>query len=1134
MLAVCNVQASVELLELTRRINCDLKIVEVSHPHVMVSSGSFTYFGWTPPEPVAVLNKALESDYDVILLSGTFESALPAEITAKIRKKIASGATLFYVAESNRFPSLVGKGAPVKLPVRLDKGVPLAELPVKPEISATGFGKGIVIYIKYPMWFGGLPWTQNTAILPLIKAAVPLDFPYWEYYFAHYGRLLRFAGGERETAPGIIAATVNDGQLRFEISSTQNIAAATASLVIDGPDGRRIYEKAWRGKLNKGINKIALPLSSDEFFRNGKYFLTLLLTAGTSSYDYWTLCRKIDGPNALCSLQLERYCHTQETPVTGKITIRGKGDLHIRLCDTAGRILARRDWKNANGTINFSLLPKSEPVMPLVELRAELFVQGRKADQLTDTLTIAVPNKHKLNFVLWKQGADSYLFANYDRTLSRIGFTVSTGVNTAVMSDAMLRQTVESSLRAGMRFSPMSMHPIRLWKINSLIRTPCLRDPAYRKKVHDDVCKTVERVEKYCPQCYYSGDENSLGHYNMHHDMCRSPYCLAAFREAMRRKYGSLEKLNRLWKANFTSWETLIPPTLAQAEARKNFTPWIEHRLFMMGNVSGGIKALKQELETAAPGARLGFSGQLITNVHGAFNWIDALPAVDNPVAYIRDTDGLPDLIRSFGHPGLSAGAWIGYGAAQKTIRQRYWRQIINGMFSPSFWWYAYFIRRGDGQLTSDGKFLRKLLEEIRESGAEQIFAEAEILRSPIAVFYSLPSLVAATASGLNSIFTSANYTANFNGWTGLLRDLGFQPPKIISHEQLPELTPSACPVLILAMAQMLSDRDIEYLNAYVRNGGLLIADAQPGVFDGFGKRRISNSLDQLFGIKSQPATGGDNSGTAVIMGKTVAVTLSGGKVSSGTGKALGEIRKISKPVKFGNLQIAGRSQLVGPLAVLNRTGKGNTLYLNFLLNGYPGNRLRETMSLPLLRAMKQLFAKAGRPLAKNHQVPPGTCVAEYCADGNRYFGIVRLSGSRTSDVVLNFGAVGYIYDTMTHSYLGKHKQLRLPLPSEGVRTLALLPQMIKSISSNLKLENGKFRLGISGKPTDITVIVRLEVKLNGRQMKEYSANYRVAGKTEITVDPGLLLSPGVWEFKLTDIFSGMHTYHKININGKE
>ena len=56
--------------------------------------------------------------------------------------------------------------------------------------------------------------------------------------------------------------------------------------------------------------------------------------------------------------------------------------------------------------------------------------------------------------------------------------------------------------------------------------------------------------------------------------------------------------------------------------------------------------------------------------------------------------------------------------------------------------------------------------------------------------------------------------------------------------------------VLLLPMTQALGDDDVKAIKNFVHNGGTVIADVRPGLYDDHGKPVPAGLLDDLFGVK--------------------------------------------------------------------------------------------------------------------------------------------------------------------------------------------------------------------------------------------------------------------------------------------
>ena len=1116
IMALVNVPAVQELAELNRRIKQDLRMVEVGHPHQFVNTNTAPFYAWRGPDPNLALEKALKSKPNVILLSGTFQKSLPGKLCDEIVRQVKDGAMAVYISPVNRFPALVPNSGGKELPAWVTAGIPWKELPVGlPEVREYPCGKGRVIHIPFKMYKKDLLWTQGGhAVTPRVQEEVDPSLKYWEYYFSFYGRVFRYLSGT-PIRTRIESAAAKDDRIELEIDNRSAETDFLLRITFDEP-GKTLVDSR-KITLQPGKNTLSLPCPGRNL-PEGLYFCNLFLDGQQETADWLTVAIRRESPNRIELLETERYEHRGDAEIKGKLRIAGKGDMTLKLLDYRGRVMAHRTWKDASGEIAFSLKNEFRSSIPLARLKAVLSLNGKKVSEKMKTVTLEPLPLPRFQPLLFTSGEDNWITLKIDEELASLGFLVGTGYVMENATESEQKRMVESMMSAGMRFAPMTMHPIRVWSLKALQkeqRDPCLRNPAYGEKIKRDVEKTVSSSERYFPARYFSGDENSLGNYSSAHDFCRSPWCLAGFRSAMREKYGTLKKLNRVWKTDFRNWEDVMPLTLKEANDKANPAPWFEHRLYMMNAVSDVLGQLKQELEKAAPGAKLGVSGQLITGLHSAFNWIEAMKYVDGPTAYIRDTDGLPDLMRSCGLPDFEGGAWIGYGQPLDIIRYKFWSQIMSGLYSPSYWWSMYFCRRGDRKLSPEGEHIRKTLAEIRESGIDKMFAEGHRIPSRIAIVYSIPSLVITGITGAKTLLNQAAYTNDFSGWAGLVRDMGFPPPDVISSSDLISVTPDKYPVLILPLTQVLSGSEAVALRKYVEDGGFLVADSACGLYDETGVRRSDSPLADLFGVKDAPGLEA-NAGTVTISGATLNVIPAVNQVAVTDGNPKGSIQTMTAATQHGNLKIAASRTEIAPAAIRKSSGKGQALYLNFLLNNYPTVRTQSASSLPVMQAMRALFAEAGH--TPPHDLPPGSSLAEYESEGNRYIGLIRLAGDHDGTFTLRFDGEYEVYDTMHHRYLGRHRVFRGPIGGNDAALFALLPRKIQKFEADVRFDGRRFQTEIH--TDDVASIVRIETLRDGLEIRDMTGNWNVRGKQAIPLEPGL--EPcGCWTFRITNLFTG-------------
>lgn len=1132
LLAVAASNVGAELLEFVRRFPIKLRLVESSHPHVFQAN---KYLSWTVPDPAGHLIRELEKEPDIILISSTWENVIPEEALQKLLAAVESGTPLIYISHVDFFPSLLKNTPQLPVPDEILAGLPFERLNIeKPRVEVRQYGEGRVYWVKYKLIGQSYWWQQGTALTPIGNGPKDPNLPYWEQYFSFYGRLINHATG-KVSALKIAEASADDDTLKIVMAS-EGAGQAAVKARMDGPDQEAVSELEWQGIVEPGNNQISIPLPREKMRQTGDYTLNLRTSLDGHSQDWCTVVATVIAPASISNLKLNTYAHS-DTPavIRGGVEVTGTGELDLLLRDSYGRVLALDKVTGITGKHEFALTPETSPILPLAELEATLKTDGMLVDRRKTTLTIKTePFNPLLSFVLWGSTGHAWFQRDADRSLAEIGFTVETTGSRA--DDWVIRDKAENVMRCGMRMAPMSVHRIAVSssELKELVRNPCLRDPDYRKKVHEDAKQAVTMAADFFPAGYYCGDENSLGHYDTDHDFCHSSHCLAAFQKLLSQKYSSLEALNESWKSNFSSWEEVRPPTLAEAREAGHFAPWIEHRIFMMDAVSGALQMLKDELAELTPDVRLGFSGQLNTRLHTAFAWAAALQACDDPIAYLRPGDGLADIARSYKRPDTLLGGWIGYGSSLPEIRWNYWRQIANGWFQPSYWYARYFIRRGDSRLSEAGEHMRDLLAEIRGSAADLIFAGSEAENSPFTLVYSIPSFVASVATSHTGVFHPSSYLANFSSWSVLLRDLGYQPPRVLICDDLATSDLSGHEILILPMTQMLDDASVTALVNYVENGGTLIMDAQAGIFNQHVQLRAENPLTDCAGASVEPAQQSGSSDNLMWEGQYIQTMLAGSRVTLKGGTAMASIGRKGRTVDFGEMQVITADQTASqPAMIWAEHGKGKAAYLNFLLTDYSEKRGQSAASKPVREVVGTLINSLKPNLPEPHRLPAGCDVMTYAGHGNRYIAAVRHTSDDPADTQLNLDTSMYVYDVLQHTSLGQMDKISFELPPFGVRTFALLPDRLVPLKGDIQWNGRKFRVILSRPEQSPAGPVALTVESNNRMLRHYSKNHILADQLELEVDPGLIPESGNWRLTVTDLLDGTQLTKEFDLQVK-
>ncbi|MBV9469705.1 MAG: beta-galactosidase trimerization domain-containing protein, partial [Abitibacteriaceae bacterium] len=173
----------------------------------------------------------------------------------------------------------------------------------------------------------------------------------------------------------------------------------------------------------------------------------------------------------------------------------------------------------------------------------------------------------------------------------------------------------------------------------------------------------------------------------------------------------------------------------------------------------------------------------------------------------------------------------------------------------------------------------------------------------------------------------------NRAAWTKLLEDSGFQY-NFVSYRDVLQRGAAALNgyhVLILPRTLALSDAEAAAIREWVRQGGTLIADYLPGVFDEHGKGRASGALDDVFGVQR-------NAGQGVLDGKAIAevnAELGGQPLASRLSYAGARRDRSGMTLYERSLHPTGKAQAQDTVegvasGVSNQFGNGSTYYMNW------------------------------------------------------------------------------------------------------------------------------------------------------------------------------------------------------------
>jgi beta-galactosidase len=226
----------------------------------------------------------------------------------------------------------------------------------------------------------------------------------------------------------------------------------------------------------------------------------------------------------------------------------------------------------------------------------------------------------------------------------------------------------------------------------------CPNSPTYRKYAAALAGKLAERYKNH-PALLIWHVSNEYGGY------CYCDNCAAAFRQWAKRKYGTLDKLNRAWNTRFWGhtfydWEEIVPPNALSEEWDGNRTNFqgisLDYRRFMSESLLDCYRLERDAIKAHTPDV------PVTTNLMGFypeldyFAWAkhmdvvswDNYPSIDTPFSFTAMTH---DLMR-----GLKSGQ--PFMLMEQTPSQQNW-QPYNSLKRPGvmrLWSYQAVARGAD------------------------------------------------------------------------------------------------------------------------------------------------------------------------------------------------------------------------------------------------------------------------------------------------------------------------------------------------------------------------------------------------------------------------------------------------------
>ncbi len=452
-------------------------------------------------------------------------------------------------------------------------------------------------------------------------------------------------------------------------------------------------------------------------------------------------------------------------------------------------------------------------------------------------------------------------------------------------------------------------------------------------------------------------------------EFCFCQNTLRRFRGWLKKKYSTLDVLNRAWYRQYASWDEVEPNRMSTI---LSYTDYVDWKTFIADKLAEDLRDRYEAVKRVVPNQTVTSHAAgvgLFSSPHwweGQSDDWQMAKQVDyygtsfypkHSAAVDRDPQwraALLDFTRSFGFAGRGRGFWIGelqggFGTIALSVSQTVtpedlriwtWSALARGAKGINF--YAYYPMSSgyesggfglihlDGTVTERSKVAGGIARIVdRNQGlflnARPIPAQAAVIYNPLSHFVGGRQRAAVyggpqgEASGIERDSLLGIYRALF-------------PTNVpLDYVHVNELTPELLgryKLVYLPYPLMLPERAGAVLKAYVQAGGSLVSEARTAwnnergwatdIIPGFG-------LHELFGCRE--------SAIRTVPAKTAALVWSGADIP---GIKEGEripgrlFEEAFEPIAPRGRVVANGSQ--GPIAVMSAYGKGKTLMLGSYL----------------------------------------------------------------------------------------------------------------------------------------------------------------------------------------------------------
>ena len=739
-----------------------------------------------------------------------------------------------------------------------------------------------------------------------------------------------------------------------------------------------------------------------------------------------------------------------------------------------------------------------------------------------------------------------------------------------------MKRLTEMGMTAGLggaNLALVNVHPVD-WNFTLGARvddqgrvTPNIASSEYIQRIQTQMREDTKKLAPFSPAFYYLGDDVRYLKYG--EDGGWSPEMRASLAKWAEQDYGNLEELNRAWETGYDRWEQIEPIKVSEAlgavrdTERPRYGPlchWVDHQLHTEHRFARFHRLLGEainEVDADTP-SNIGCALAGWAEPATAFDWWKL--SEGKQLGFQYPNPWAHEIYRSALAPGALHGIWYGgYGVYnyppfyldQDSLP---WWSVFHGINVHGLY-YGNIARPNDklnvllGPDLSYLEGMAKIAAHHKElkSGIAKLLFNADRVNDGVAMVYSPASLnVSAVfdqglpkAPGWDGQGTGSDLMIYMQSWEGfmyLLRDLGLSFD-VVPSSQLRDgqFLQGGFRVLVLPLNLRITEAEANTIRQFVSGGGLLIADAFPGLFN---ERCRADHLGVL----------------ADVLGVEFAGEIPGAKVQREAATSNGGV-ELARVVVDGGMTLAG-AQANGeteggtPILIAHEYGQGHAILLNVLARDYQIWRTAGT-EMPFREAVGQLLADAGidpypfikcmvsTGAASQHPIQV-TGVYRYELDGANYVGLLRdhklrpdeptyMADLRAKPVTIKFDHQAHVYDIRRAMYRGHTDAIDDMVYPARAELYALLPYEVRDMTVQTEWAEGAIMVNAQIVPGDattplVTHVLHLEVTdPKGRLRGELTRNLIAeSGRCSERLFVGYNAELAGWRITVRDVASGM------------